>query len=443
MWKLGEDHWVYLLISPITNVENFVYRYCRNDQCGRADDSLTPGNSTLGRTITIAGGTQSIEDTVEAWYWMQPDDPARQIEIPEVKTRAEGFIAGIQLQPYYHPSITPRLPITYREIDTLQANWVFLTPTWTFTRQTPPVFESVTGKDQSWSDLSYATEKAQAFDLNVAYNPTPNFPEDMEDWWASSPRDFPWWHVWFERYKNFILTFADKAQQDGASGLVLGGEWVFPALPGGVLADGSPSGVPADAEKRWREIISEVRERYQGTLYWALPTAKKGINPPPFIEDLDQVYLLWSLPLSDQPDAESQQLSATVAQYLDNEVFPMKISLEMPITVVAAYPSANGSLQGCIPVSDETEENACYNPEYLEPPYQDNPEVILDLDEQFSAYQALLSAISERDWLDGFVSSSFYPPAELRDKSASINGKPAQSILGEWYGRFVPEPAEE
>ena len=34
MWKLGEDHWVYLLISPITNLENFVYRYCRNDQCG-------------------------------------------------------------------------------------------------------------------------------------------------------------------------------------------------------------------------------------------------------------------------------------------------------------------------------------------------------------------------------------------------------------------------
>jgi hypothetical protein len=443
MWKLGEDHWVYLLISPITNLENFVYRYCRNDQCGRADDSLTPGNNPLGRSISITGGTQTIEDNVEAWYWMQSDDAARQIELPEVKPRTEGFISGIQLQPYYHPSITPRLPVTYREIDDLHANWVFLAPTWTFTRQSPPVLESVTGKDQSWSDLSYATEKAQAFDLNVAYNPTPNFPEDMEDWWSSSPRDFPWWHTWFERYKKFILTFADKAQEEGASGLVLGGEWVSPALPGGVLADGSPSGVPADAEARWREIISQVRERYQGTLFWALPTAKNGIDPPPFIEDLDQVYLLWSLPLSAQPDTENQQLSAAAAEFLDNEVFPFKISHEMPITIVAAFPSAEGGLQGCLPVSNETEESACYNPKYLEPPHQDNPEVILNLDEQFSAYQALLSVTSDRDWLDGFVSSGFYPPAELRDKSASIHGKPAQSMLGEWYGRFIPEPAEE
>lgn len=439
MWKLGENHWVYMLFSPITQLEEFVYRYCRNDQCGRADDNLTPGSTSTGRMIEITGGTQTIEDVVNSWYWMEPGEGINLGETPEINPRAEGFINGIQLQRYYHPSITPRYPISFREIKTTGANWVFLSPTWTFTRQSPPVLEAVTGKDISWSDLSYAAEKAQSFDLNVAYNPTPNFPQTVEEWWSSSPRDFPWWQVWFERYQNFILTYADKAQQDGASGLVLGGDWVSPALPGGLLPDGSPSGVPADAEDRWRKIISEVRDRYQGTLFWALPTDNSGVKYPPFIEDLDQVFLLWSLPLSDQPDTQVSQLSAAAADYLDSEVFLLDISLEMPIIIAADYPSAIGSLQGCLLVRDESGESTCYEPSYLEPPYQDIPDVGIDLEDQLSAYQALLLAVNQREWIDGFISLGFYSPAELQDKSASIYGKPTQTELGEWFKGFIPE----
>jgi hypothetical protein len=443
MWKLEEDHWVYMLYSPITKQEDFAYRYCRNDQCGRADDSLTPGTNPLGRLLDISVGAQTVNDVVESWFWMQPGVASEMQETPEVKSRPKNFIAGVELLPYFHPSFTPRLPITYKEIDNLQANWVFLSPTWTFTRQNPPVLESVTGIDQSWSDLSYSTEKAQTFELNVAYNPTPNFPADMQDWWSSSPRDFSWWQVWFERYRNFILNFADKAQQEGASGLVLGGEWVSPALPGGKLPDGSPSGVPADVEKRWREIISEIRERYTGTLFWALPSSKDGIKSPPFIEDLDQVYLLWSLPLTEQPHATPQELHVAAGRYLDSEVFLLDISLDMPITIAVAYPAAEGSLLDCIAVVENNDGNSCYNPKYLEPPYQDNPTVILDLEEQSSAYQALLYAINDRDWINGFVSRGFYPPVELHDKSSSIHGKPSQTIIGDWYRQFLPEPLSE
>lgn len=439
MWKLGEDHWVYMLFSPITQSENFVYRYCRNDQCGRADDSFTPGDNTPGRSIEITGGTQTIEDTVESWLWMEPGEPLDQGEPIEIKPRAGGFINGIQYQQYHHPSITPQFPISFREIDTLGANWLVLTPTWTFTRQSPPILEAVPGKDISWSDLSSTAIKARTFDLSVAYSPTPNFPQSIDDWWSSSPRDFPWWQVWFERYRNFIFTFADKAQQDGVNGLVLGGDWVSPALPGGVLPDGTPSGVPADAEERWRKIVVEVRERYQGTLFWALPTTKSGINLPPFIEDLDQVYLLWSIPLSDQPDATLPQLSATAADYLDSEVFLLDVSLEMPIVIASGYPSATGSLQGCLKVADDSGADSCFDPDHLDPPYPDNPEVFVNLKEQLLAYQALLLAINERDWIDGFVSTGFYAPAELRDKSISIHGKPAQAELNTWFKGFLSQ----
>ena len=347
MWKLGEDHWVYMLFSPITQSEQFIYRYCRNDQCGRADDSATPGNSTTGRTIEITGGTQTIDDTVESWYWMQSGEAIEQGESAEIKPRPEGFINGVEYQQFHHPSITPRFPVSFREISTLGVNWIFLSPTWTYTRQTPPVLEAVTGKDISWSDLSSTADKARSFGLNVAYNPTPNFPESIEDWWFNSPRDFPWWQAWFERYRNFILTFADKAEQDGASGLVIGGDWVSPALPDGSLSDGTPSGVPADAEDRWRKLISEVRGRYQGTLFWELPTKKSGITPPPFIEDLDQVYLLWSIPLTDQPDAARAWIEQ-VGPYLDGTPMVFVTSAQTAPLIRPYYAGASTQVSGLV-----------------------------------------------------------------------------------------------
>jgi hypothetical protein len=317
-------------------------------------------------------------------------------EMPNVEKRGPEFITGIELQPHYHPSWIPRLPVTFNEIANMQPNWVFLSPTWTFSRQYPPVFEPVSGVDSPWHDLVFAVERGQAFGMRVALNPTANFYTDLDSWWLSSSRDFPWWQVWFERYANFLYNFADFAQQNNVDALVIGGEWVSPALPGGTLADGSPSGVPADAESRWRTMIAEVRNRYDGTLIWALPAYPEGLEPPPFVEDLDRLYLLWSLPLADQ-DAEAANME-TLGDYLAS----------------------------------------CVSPVYLEPPYQDDPNIELSLDEQLAAFHALLSAINERDWLDGFVARGYYPPAPLQDKSSSINGKPAQTLVADWFHLLAP-----
>ena len=445
MWKLGGGRWVFMLISPLREQEVFSYRYCRNDQCGRADDQLTPGSNHPGRTLEINEQNQTITatDTVTAWHWLNPVEPPEDPAIEGIQPRSGEFIAGVELQTYYHPSLTPRLPATYKEIETLHANWVFLSPTWTFTRQDPPVLESVSGSDQSWIDLGLSSELAKSFGQKVAYHPQANFRMSPDEWWSTSNLDFAWWQVWFERYRNFVFSFADKAQMDGADGMVIGGEWIAPALPGGILTDGSPSGVPADAEQRWREIITGVRNRFNGTLFWALPADGERIDPPPFIEDLDQVYLLWSIPLTRDTDYSEQQLRKTAADYLDDEVFLLDISLEMPITIAAAYPSASGGLQGCISSPTEGDQAACLDPRLLEPPYPDLPAVEHDFDGQSAGYSALLKEINTRDWLDGFVSRSFYTPARLQDKSASIHGKSAQFVLQNWFSKMLPAPPQE
>ena len=113
--------------------------------------------------------------------------------------------------------------------------------------------------------------------------------------------------------------------------------------------------------------------------------------------------------------------------------------LEMPFVVGAAYASAEGSLQGCIglPQNDSAGETSdCIDPTLLESPYPDNPDVIISIEEQIQAYQSLLIAINDHDWIDGIVARGYYPPAALQDKSTSIHGKPSQELIAEWYNQF-------
>ena len=49
MWRLGETRWAYELYSPLHLPGEFSYRYCRNGQCGYADDAKTPGVNGAGR----------------------------------------------------------------------------------------------------------------------------------------------------------------------------------------------------------------------------------------------------------------------------------------------------------------------------------------------------------------------------------------------------------
>jgi hypothetical protein len=63
--------------------------------------------------------------------------------------------------------------------------------------------------------------------------------------------------------------------------------------------------------------------------------------------------------------------------------------------------------------------------------------VSLNLQLQADLYEAVLTAVNGRPWISGVVSRGYYPPAALRDKSASVHGKPAADILWYWYPRLT------
>ena len=436
MWSLGDNHYAYILFSPLNVLERFGYRYCRNDQCGSADDILTIGNDSFGRIIEIGEGSKTIKEIVGDWVWLDPNLSTATTVPPAVQSRNGDFIRGIEYLSYSHPSWVPFNATAFNRIMSMNANWVTLSPTWTYTGNAPPILELYPGIDMHWNDNFSTIILARESGLNVALKPSPNFPSSSSEWWSTAPRDFAWWVVWFERYRQFALHHADLAQQSGAKKLILGAEWVLPALPVGLMSNGLPSGVPSDAETRWREIINEVKYHYQGSLVWAMPFEGSSIDLPPFIDLFNEIQIDWSPPLSQNSNASDFELYTQSSIYLDQFILPLKQKTGLLVTIAVAYPSADGGTTGCITDPLAITEGACLDVDLLSRPNPDIPTVLRDLDEQMIAYNATLKSINERNWIDGFVARGYYPPAALQDKSTSIHGKPAADLLKNWFANF-------
>ena len=440
MWHLEGQRWAYILYSPLDLIDELGYRYCRADQCGYADDARTPGVFSSGQIIKTSPDPLGLPDTVEEWIWLEQEFP--QVDVTDVKIPPRGadFVTGFEIQPRYHPSWIPRFPTAFEDMTAKNANRVILTPSWSYTRSNPPVLELVSGQDPLWPEMIKMIDQAQDKGLNVALRPVPRFPTSVDAWWRQVPRDFSFWISWFDQYRAFVIHHADLAERSGAETLILGGGWMAPALPGGTLSDGTPGNTPQDTNQRYREIIAEARQHFGGKIAWALPYAKAITNPPKFLNSVDQIYILWSASLSEDQGAPSEALQQEALRIINDDVFALRTlwepaSGEKSIVLSLAYPSVESASTGCLP--DPLVE--CQSPGALDYPAPDLPLLELDFVEQAKAYDAVLAAVNQVDWIDGVVSRGYYPPAILHDKSTSVHGKPAAGVLRSWFGYFLRE----
>ncbi len=433
MWPLGNNRWVYKLYSPLNMLGAFQYRYCRNDQCGSADDVQTAGPGASGRIVSTSLLGENIQESVTTWQWWPEVDPAALVAVP-VNARVGAFWAGVEFSPNYSPSWQAIMPAAIQNIQGLGSSYVVLTPSWTVERSSPLVFALSPGSDPLWSDVFQSAQIGRAQNLNVAIFATPRLQPSNAEFWLKAPRTPDWWSAWFDRYRAFAIYHADLAAQSGSQALILGGEAVLPSLPGALLSDGSPSNVPADADARWRNILTEVRQHYSGLLLWAHPYKGSSISPAPtFIDQFYAVYLLWSAPLSDGSDNSLEAMTNAALAKLDNDIVPFLLTIQKGVVIAVDYPSAEGAANGCVP----SDGGGCLDWSMLSRPNPDLASVVLDLPGQAVVYQAMLQAVNKRDWVGGFISRGYYLPVPLMDKSSSTRGKPAADLLWYWFPRMM------
>ncbi len=433
MWPEGNNQWAYKLYSPLNMLGTFHYRYCRNGQCGSADDLSTQGDSIRGREVATSLTGQDILDSVSKWAWLEHTDPTTLVGAT-ITARQPGFMSGVELQADYLPNWSYYMPQALTNIQALGANWTILSPSWTYTRVSPVELAPIPGKDPLWIDSAIMVSQARGLNLNVALFPTAHFPVSAAAFWQSAPRDATWWQIWFDHYRAFAVNYADLATQTGAQALILGGDWLGPAMANGTLADGTPSNVPADAEARWKAVIAEARQHFSGRVLWALPYTPGAVQTPlSFLQDTDGIYLLWNAALASQPGATKDALVTQAGSLLDNEVAPLASITNKPLILAIAYPSAAGASTGCFIDG----KGGCLDWTALSRPKADVSTLGLDLQGQLDLYDAMLTAINTRPWVGGVVSRGYYPPAALQDKSASVHGKPAADLLWYWFPRLT------
>ena len=432
MWSMGNNHWTYKLYGPFDTIKHFGYRYCRNAQCGSADDFTTKGNTSIGKQITASILPQSHRDEVKKWAWLEDADYT--LVAAPIQARNEAFIAGVEFQSNYAPSWMSFTSQAMQNIQGLHANWAVITPTWTFSRTQPLVFNAQPVQDPLWGDTRLMISQARALNLNTAIFPTPDFLTPADDWWINAPRDFDWWNNWFSEYRQFALHHADIAAQNDAQALILGGDWLAPAMQNGMLSNGQPSGVPADAEFRWNAIVTDIRAHYSGEIWWAMPYAPGSLaTAPSFINNVDSVYLLWDAPLSHTNPADKTAMLTEALRLIDTEIAPYQNSIAKKIILGLAVPSATGAENACISNSL----SGCLDWQELNRPSADIPSVKLNLQAQNNVYEIMLNAINSRASISGIISRGYYPPVMLQDKSASIHGKITADLLWYWYPRLL------
>jgi len=411
---------------------SFTYRYCRNEQCGSADDAATIGADAKGWTVKTGSVPQIFNDQVKAWNWWQASTQSTIVANATINTRQNTFLAGVEFQPNYDPSWQSKYLHVLQDLYNSGSNWVILSPTWTFTSQNPPVFELAPGHDPLWSDLVETIGQSKAIGLQTALFPQAHFPQAADAWWQSATRDLSWWEAWFNRYQSFVLNYADLAAKTNADALVIGGDWLAPALPNGVLTNGSSSGVPGDVESRWRQLIAQIRSHYQGKLVWALTYPDQVKQAPTFMDIIDEVYVLYEAPVSAKNNPSEQDLQNDLSTRIDQDLLPFYNQYQKPLILGVSFPSANGSASGCLP--GKTSGGLMLSA--LDRPNADVSAVMLDLQSQVDIYNAFMVSVNTRDWISGFISRDYYPPVALQDKSSSVHGKPAFDVLTYWLSQM-------
>jgi hypothetical protein len=417
MWQAADRHWLFTVYNPISLAGNFTYRYCRNEQCGRADDAATAGEDAAGRNLPV--DSKTIQDSIASWQFLDTADPPELMDA--VIPYGPAYLTGIEFSPDYDPGWFNHHSDAIRDVQATGANTIVLTPAWTCTNHGDPYCDLALSRSPSWQETYEQIWQARQLGLNVLLYPQLELDGGAAQWWQAASHDADWWKRWYLGYERFIIHYADLAEQAGVTNLVIGGEWTLPSLPGGVFPDGSPSDAPGDSITYWMQILTTIRTHYSGKLIWVMNYPQSFNSTPVFLGSLDAFYTTFNGPIAANANPGLIELQDGFAGLIDATVYPLYEIYAKPIYIGIDYPSAQFSASGCQISTDI-------------PCGENDPSL------QTEIYRAALTVVNYRDWLSGFISQGYYPPTLLTDTSASIHGKPAQQLLGYWYAYMTASP---
>ena len=398
MWPVGNHQYIYVLYGPHQILGDIRYRYCRNEQCDKSI-GFVDGKSAEQMVINQAAEQKDLKDVITGWsnFQSQQNHPIIAVDI---NGRIPEFIAGIEFSSLYSPLHQAHYIDALSSIYQSKSNLIILSPTWSITHNTPPIFEPVPGKDMLHSDLDQLSSLIRNTGIPFAIFPKLSTTgTSLDKWWMQADRSDGWWHSWFDRYHTFILNAALQSAQMQAQALILNDGTISPALPAGLLPDGTPSGVPGDSLERWKQIIKDIRAVYPGELYWYVYQDSDINNLTEILAEVDKVVYADI----DAAAIPSDNMTESISGIFSDKIKPVFDHSSKPIMV---------GITSTAEISPE---------------------------KQSAVYQAVLEEVNKHNWIAGFLSREFNPTIRVQDMSGSVFGKTTMDILSYWYP-FLTNP---
>jgi hypothetical protein len=430
MWQIGPLEWFYVLHGPLNTADAIGYRYCRNLQCNLAVNAQYTDSTQMGQALVAEKFDQERKDVIQAWEGWDQSAPELTVIAPPISPRAEMEL-GMELSPSYNPGWDPFIGAGLEGIASLGSQNVILTPGWTIERVNPtPLIGFNPAQSPDRNELSQMISISREQGLGVALHPTMLVPGgEVDQFWFNATRDEAWWASWFEGYRSFILSAARTAAQNNVEKLIIGGPEIRAALPGEFLADGSASGLPADAAERWRSLILEIRNNFSGILAFEVEHGNSLQNLPEFIQEFDSIHVYWHAPLSISNQVDFAELQAEASSQLSDVLATITSASAVPVHISVEYLAVDGAATAC-PVENN---GVCLDSAVFDRNVYSGNDIQLDMGEQSEAINAVLLEAYNHPEIEGFYVRRYNPVVATKDFSASINGKPARDLIWYWY----------
>ena len=203
--------------------------------------------------------------------------------------------------------------------------------------------------------------------------------------------------AWFSAYTEFVVGWAGRAQNWGASHFVVGTELA------GTL----------EHEDRWRRLIEQIRGVFGGQLLYA--ASWDEADKVPFWDVLDLVGIDFYFPVSRRRNASRIEILSGW-QMWSNRIERLAHRAGRPVLLSEiGYRSVDGAGMK---------------------PYEFVQDAPIDLQEQADLYWAMLEATKDKDWLDGILVWNWLANGNgSRDATDyTPKGKPAVAELSAAWG---------
>ncbi|MDQ0229621.1 glycoside hydrolase family 113 [Metabacillus malikii] len=298
---------------------------------------------------------------------------------------------------------TPEAVDSLEKLHATGTEWIALS---FFTYQKTYVSTEITfdyGYTMTDRDIEFAVKKAKELGMKVCLKPVVNSKDGLWRARIGFPEDATnYWNKWFASYENFLLHYAELAEELGCEMFCIGCEMI---------------GTEARTVQ-WEQVIEKVRAVYTGPIiYNANHGKEEGVE---WFDKVDIIGTSAYYPVAEKPN-DSEETMIKNWEKVKTKLVKLHEKFNKPILFMEI---GCRSAEGCATMP--------WDFEHKELPFNE--------EEQARFYSSVMKVFWDEPWFAGFFwwdwSTKLYPIEEAKtNTNFDIYGKKAELVVKEWYSK--------